>query len=96
VQACLEEAGLPVKSDTPTADDMNAVLFINQDQFDQVYLAFMDDAAGAEKIAEGLGGLAQQAGGNAGAEVVHENVVLATARDTTQDQVDEVEACLDG
>jgi hypothetical protein len=94
VQKCLEEAGLTVSPDKPTADGMEAVLYINPDRFDQVYLAFMDDEAGADRIAEGLRGLAPQAGGNAGAEVVDGTIVLATARDTTMDQVNDVKACL--
>jgi hypothetical protein len=95
-QACLQKAGVDVRSEQPTSDDMVATLFINEDQFDQVYLAFMDNAAAAQKIVKGLGGLASQAGGNAGGRVVDETVVLATARDTTQAQVDQVEGCLTG
>jgi hypothetical protein len=93
---CLQDAGLPVKAEAPTSDDMLNVLYINEDELDQVYLAFMKSPDAAERIAHGLGGLAQQAGGNAGAEVVDDTVVLARAHDTTQDQVDQVKGCLTG
>ena len=93
---CLTDAGLDVVSEPPTSDEMVGSLFINADQFDQVYVAFMTDGEAAQQFEKGIGGLAAQAGGNAGSELVGETIVLARARDTTQKQVDEVKACLGG
>ena len=96
VKACLSAAGLDVTSEAPTDPEMEAVLYVNVDQIDQVYLAFMETPEAASRIADGLGPLAEQAGGNAGAEVAAERVVLARAHDTTGKDVRRVKACLTG
>jgi hypothetical protein len=75
---------------------MLAVLYVSPDTFTQVYVAFMDSPQAAAKTKTALDGLAAQAGGNAGGEVVDGTVVLGTARDTTEADVDQVKGCLTG
>ncbi len=96
-QECLTNAGLNVTAEAPTSEHMvGNVLYVNVDQPNQVYVAFIDGPQQATKIEEGLDGLATQAGGNAGAELVGDDIVLARANATTAADVSQVKSCLTG
>ena len=82
--ACLNDARIEVAEDKPTSPHMLGVLYINEDQLNQVYVAFMDSPEAATEIQQGLTKLSATAGGNAGAELVGDEIVLARARDTDQ------------
>ena len=95
VQECLSQAGIPVTPEAPPSEHMiGDALYINVDQLNQVYVAFMDSPKTAQQAETTLDGLGKAAGGNAGAEVVGDDIILATAKETTSEDVDAVKSCL--
>ena len=84
-QQCLNDAGLRRRSRASRPATAHARRSSTSARTrHQVYVAFMDSAAGrGDDRARRSAASPQQAGGNAGAEVVDGTVVLAPARDTT-------------
>jgi hypothetical protein len=73
-----------------------ATAYINEDQLNQVYLAFMETPAAAERARKGVERLATLTGGRSGVEVVGGTIVLGRAKRSTDAEVDRVKGCLTG
>jgi len=91
---CLRQAGFPTDFKIQHAKKTLATVYINEDQLNQVYLAFMETPAAAEQARKGLEKLATLTGGKSGVEVVGGTIVLGRAKRSTDAEVNRVRGCL--
>ena len=73
---------------------MVANLFVKEDTFHQVYVAYTATPEAATQVQKALEGFSDATGGTSGAEVVGDTIVVARAKHTTDAQVNQVKACL--
>jgi hypothetical protein len=93
--ACLEDAGLDVTVERSEASQTTAPpIYVNLDTVHQVYVAFTTTPEVAAEVAEIGDQLATDAGGTAGSEPITDTIVLIRAAETTDEEVDEVKACI--
>ena len=92
---CKQKAGLNAQLNPPTSKQMSYLVYVNPEQLNQVYVAFLDSAKNAHSLQQKLQQLAKLGGsGNAGAELAGKYIVIGRSPKTTSAQVNQVKSCL--
>ena len=91
---CLTKAGIDFREEPPSVAGVVSNLYVKEDTFHQVYVAYTATPEAATQVQKALEGFSDATGGTSGAEVVGDTIVVGRAKRTTDAEVNQVKACL--